>query len=130
MPGVTVRPVIVVDLNEELHTDGYRPTPRQRRQAELTHETCAFPGCTVSAEDCDLDHRVPYDEGGPTVSSNLTPLCRKHHRAKTHLGWSYERLGPGVYLWHSPHGYRYLTSRDGTIDLTPDAGAPPTRRAA
>lgn len=119
-PGVTVKPVIVVDLNEEILTEAYRPTPRQRRQAMLLHATCAFPHCGVKAEHCDLDHRVPYDQGGKTTTSNLTPLCRRHHRAKTHLRWRYERVGPGTYLWESPGGCRYLTSPDGTVDLTAD----------
>jgi hypothetical protein len=128
-PGVTVKPVIVVDLNEEILTDAYRPTPRQRRQAMLIHATCAFPHCGVKAEHCDLDHRVPYGQGGKTTTSNLTPLCRRHHRAKTHLRWRYERVGPGTYLWESPGGYRYLTSPDGTIDLTADTSQARPRAA-
>jgi hypothetical protein len=128
-PGVTVKPVIVVDLNEEILTDAYRPTPRQRRQAMLIHATCAFPHCDVRAEHCDLDHRVPYDHGGKTTTSNLTPLCRRHHRAKTHLRWRYQRLGPGTYLWESPGGYRYLTSRNGTIHLTADTSEARPRAA-
>ncbi|WP_143033864.1 HNH endonuclease signature motif containing protein [Nocardioides sp. YR527] len=118
MPGVVVRPVVVVDLNEEISTEAYTPTRRLRAQVELIDQTCAFPGCSVKAESCDLDHRVPYVEGGKTTTSNLTCLCRRHHRAKTHLGWTYERLAPGRYRWRSPNGYRFLTGPDGTTDVS------------
>ncbi|MBC7278563.1 HNH endonuclease signature motif containing protein [Nocardioides sp.] len=121
MPGVTVRPMTVIDLNEEITTDSYTPTGRLRTQVQLIDQTCAFPNCNVKAENCDLDHRVPFDQGGKTTTSNLTCLCRRHHRAKTHLGWTYQRLGPGRYRWRSPHGYEFLTSPEGTVDLTPGA---------
>ena len=60
----------------------------------------------------DLDHIVPYvppDEGGPpgqTNPQNLAPLCRRHHRAKTFTGWTYQRARDGAYTWTSPHQKR------------------------
>ncbi|MBB3087398.1 HNH endonuclease signature motif containing protein [Nocardioides albus] len=96
LPGVVIKPMTVIDLNEEITTESYTPTARLRTQVQLIDQTCAFPNCQVKAENCDLDHRIPYDQGGKTTTSNLTCLCRRHHRAKTHLGWSYERLGPGA----------------------------------
>jgi hypothetical protein len=44
-------------------------------------------------------------------------LYRHHHRAKTLTGWCYEMLTPGVFLWTSPHGLRFLTFAGQTIDL-------------
>jgi hypothetical protein len=52
-----------------------------------------------------------------TRSDNLAPLCRHHHRAKTLTDWCYEMLTPGVFLWTSPHGLRFLTFAGQTIDL-------------
>ena len=50
-----------------------------------------------------------------TASDNLAPLCRRHHRLKTHArGWTYLALDPGSYLWHSPHGYQFLVDHTGT----------------
>ncbi|GGU36717.1 HNH endonuclease signature motif containing protein [Nocardioides albus] len=123
LPGVVIRPMTVIDLNEEITTTAYIPTERLRTQVQLIDQTCAFPGCHVKAENCDLDHRIPYDQGGKTTTSNLTCLCRRHHRAKTHLGWTYQRLAPGRYRWRSPHGYEFLTSPEGTTDIT-DVTAP------
>ena len=36
---------------------------------------------------------IAYDDGGPTCSCNLVPLCRYHHRLKTHGGWKLQRVG-------------------------------------
>ncbi len=43
----------------------------------------------------------------PTTSWNMAPLCRRHHRLKTHSAWTYHRTGPGSFLWTSPLGISY-----------------------
>lgn len=40
--------------------------------------TCRWPGCDRPAWDCDLDHTIPYAQGGPTHASNLKCYCRAH----------------------------------------------------
>jgi hypothetical protein len=47
-----------------------------------------------------------------------TPLCRFHHRLKTHGGWIYTRLDETSLLWRSPHGLRFLRDHTGTRDVT------------
>ena len=99
-PGTTVTVKPVVDLAEHLHVDQYQVPDRLAAQATERDLTCVFPWCTRPAEACDLDHAIPYSEGGPTASDNLGPLCRRHHRLKTHhAGWGYTVLEPGSYLW-------------------------------
>jgi hypothetical protein len=49
---------------------------------------------------------------------------------KTHSHWTYAMVAPGVFLWHSPLGYRYQRDRTGTTDLTPRPVAEPERRAS
>ncbi|MFB9376978.1 hypothetical protein ACFFKU_02780 [Kineococcus gynurae] len=61
----------------------YRPGAALRRFVQTRDRTCTTPGCLVPAIDCDLDHRVPFEEGGRTVRSNLHASCRRHHRQKT-----------------------------------------------
>jgi hypothetical protein len=39
---------------------------------------------------------------------NLAPLCRFHHRLKTHGGWTYERIAPRTFRWTSPLGHVYI----------------------
>src|SRR6187401_3022408 len=125
-PGttVTVRPVI--DLTEHLHVNQYEVPDRLAAQAAERDLTCVFAWCTRPAEGCDLDHVVPYSEGGSTSSDNIANLCRRHHRLKTHHpGWGYTVLEPGIYLWHSPHGYQFLRDHRGTTDITHDKTSHP-----
>ncbi|NPD06482.1 DUF222 domain-containing protein [Nocardioides sp. zg-1308] len=131
---VTVKPVI--DLTAELTAPGYDIPDRIREQIILRDRTCVFPWCTRPARACDIDHVIAYDhdaaaEGrsqpGPTVSSNLAPECRWHHRLKTHTAWRYDVIKPGVYEWTSPHRHRYRRDRTGTtrIDTPPRAADDP-----
>ncbi|HET9423464.1 MAG TPA: HNH endonuclease signature motif containing protein [Nocardioides sp.] len=73
--------------------------------------------CTRPARSCDHDHCIPYQQGGPTSSDNIAPLCRRHHRTKTHTRWRYRFLRPGHYLWTSPTGLVYYRDATGTVDL-------------
>ncbi len=109
---VTVRPIL--DLDAHHHTEAYEIPDRLRVQAELTTGTCVFPYCTREAVACDVDHAIPWDRGGPTCSCNIAPLCRRHHRAKTHSKWSYVILGPGIYLWTTPTGHDLIRDSRGT----------------
>jgi hypothetical protein len=112
--GVTVRPVL--DLSRDDAVDQHDPTHAIRETVILRDRRCVFPGCTVSARRCDLDHITAYlspDEGGPpgqTSPANLACLCRRHHRMKTFAGWTYRRTVDG-YLWVSPHGRTYRVHR-------------------
>ena len=115
---MTVKPVI--DLTEKIHVDQYQVPDRLADQAAERDLTCVFPWCTRPAEACDNDHVIPYAEGGPTASDNIAPLCRRHHRLKTHhSGWGYTVLEPGSYLWL----HRTATSSCATT------AAPPTSPA-
>lgn len=104
----------VIDLADCVPVDSYEIPDRHRRQVEIRDHTCRFPHCTRPAERCDLDHAVPHGKGGPTCPCNLVPLCRRHHRAKTHSRWRYEILAPGRYRWTSPHGHQFDVGPEGT----------------
>jgi hypothetical protein len=91
-------------------TTSRRPTAAQRRHVEARDRTCTFPGCRSPATDCDLDHRTPHSQGGPTHVENLGPLCRHHHNIHHHHGWTYQPLNGGDYQWTSPLGHTYTTS--------------------
>ncbi len=123
---VTVRPVL--DLADEQHVEAYEIPDRLRDQAVLRDHTCVFPWCTRPARTSDIDHVVPWDtgpRGGATTTDNLAPLCRRHHRLKTHATWRYTVLNPGSYLWSSPHGYQFLRDPSGTRDVTSGQQPPP-----
>ena len=102
---VTVRPVI--DLNDNLSTDSYRPT----RLSASRRPWSTRPACSRAAVD---QHGPPTSttsqnfDGRPTPpAANLAPLCRGHHRYKTHGGWTVVRTGPTSFTWTSPYGYSY-----------------------
>lgn len=122
---VVVRPVI--DLTTHCpggpaagHTghDPYVPTTLTAERVRLRNPTCVFPHCTRRSRACDLDHLDPHATSGTTCECNLAPLCRHHHRLKTHTGWTYQHLVPGTFLWREPHGQTFLTTPRGTTDLT------------
>jgi hypothetical protein len=114
---VSVRPV--VDLNGHEHDRrGYAVPDRLRERIVLRDRTCVFPWCTRGARSCDADHITAHADGGPTCECNLAPLCRHHHRLKTHAGWRYTPIEPAVYLWSEPHGQQFLRDRHGTLDVT------------
>ena len=54
----------------------YQPGRRLRNIVCARQRTCSFPGCRRPAARCDLDHTIPYDQGGLTCECNLAPLCR------------------------------------------------------
>ncbi len=107
---VVVRPVL--DLASTGAVDGHDPPETIREQVLLAESHCVFPGCRRDSRTCDLDHitaYVPRQEGGPpgqTTAGNLAPLCRTHHRVKTHTTWTYARSG-SHHTWTSPTGHQY-----------------------
>lgn len=83
--------------------DTYTPTAEQRRFLTARDEHCRFPGCRRPVRRCDIDHTVPYSEGGATDVGNLAALCRAHHVLKHHGRWGC-RNENGVMVWITPTG--------------------------
>jgi hypothetical protein len=93
-------------------TSRYRPPANLVHLVRVRQRTCSFPGCRRPARRCDLDHTVPYDQGGATCECNLSPLCRRHHQAKQAHGWHLTQDQPGIMTWQTPAGRRYQTAGD------------------
>lgn len=94
----------------------HRPSEALRRFVRGRDGTCVFPGCTVPAEHCDLDHIVPFDHedptrGGRTTGDDLACLCRRHHRLKTEGRWAYHREADGGYRWIEQDGAMRVRTR-------------------
>lgn len=92
---------------------GYRPDTALRRLVLARDETCTFPGCRQPGPVCDLDHIEPFDDTRPaeaqTCPENVQALCRHHHLAKTHHGWTMRRdaITGDVHVT-SPLGLEYV----------------------
>ncbi|MCW2747308.1 MAG: hypothetical protein JWP10_450 [Nocardioidaceae bacterium] len=69
----------ILDITET----GRYPSRKLRTALEIRDGVCNFPTCSRPASESDMDHDVPHPRG-PTSASNLGPLCRRHHRMKTH----------------------------------------------
>ena len=121
--GCTACPGHIDCDNHSTHAlSDYTPSELDKKIVELHARRCVHPYCPRAARHSDCDHIVPWDPDnpgrGPTCPTcNLAPLCRHHHRLKTHAGWRYWKLDPTTYLWQDPHGLLYLTTRDGTRAL-------------
>ena len=83
--------------------------PGLRRWLQARDGTCRFPGCRVSTFRTEIDHTVPWGQGGQTEHGNLSNLCPKHHRLKTLGLWEARQPQPGKLEWVSALGRRYST---------------------
>ncbi len=118
---VVIKPVIDLADHAGAHVEAYEIPDRLKDLVSLLHPQCVFPWCTRPAARCDADHTKPYREVQETCLHNLAPLCRHHHRLKTHANWTYRPLDaehdPGTYLWTDPHGITYLRQPTGATQL-------------
>ncbi len=118
--GPMIHPGTPPDTPEALR---YTPTGRVADLVRTRDQHCRFPGCTIPAASCDLDHTVPFHHdspllGGRTVVTNLACLCRWHHRAKTENEWTVTMRTDARQDWTSPDGQTFHTL---------PTGMPPTR---
>jgi Domain of unknown function (DUF222) len=89
---------------------GYHPSRALQHLIRARSATCTAPGCRRPAARCDLDHTVPWDQGGRTCECGLAPLCRHHHRCKQAEGWQLTQPEPGIMVWRTPSGRTYATA--------------------
>jgi hypothetical protein len=76
--------------------------PALRRALEHRDQGCRFPGC---GRRFGQGHHIRHwAHGGPTTLSNLTMLCRRHHRAVHEEGFQVERQPDGELCFRRPDG--------------------------
>jgi hypothetical protein len=84
------------DANGDITEVGARTRtipPALRRALERRDQGCRFPGC---GRRYGQGHHIRHwAQGGPTTLSNLTMLCRRHHRAVHEEGYRVERQRDG-----------------------------------
>jgi Domain of unknown function (DUF222) len=109
-PGITMIPVARGPCDHAHAEIGYHPSRKLAHLIRARSATCTAPGCRRPAARCDLDHTVPWDQGGLTCECGLAPLCRHHHRCKQSEGWQLEQPEPGLLVWRVPSGRTYATT--------------------
>jgi hypothetical protein len=94
---------------------GYTPSAALADFVRCRDLTCRWPGCDRPARDCDLDHTIPYSQGGPTHAANLKCYCRTHHLVKTFWGWREQQLPDGTLILTSPTGHTHVSTPGSTL---------------
>jgi len=76
--------------------------PALRRALHHRDPVCRFPGCGLPfGQGHHIQH---WANGGPTTLSNLTRLCRRHHRTVHEDGYQVERRPDGELQFTRPNG--------------------------
>lgn len=110
----------ILDLGREVR----HGTDAQYRALLVRDGGGRWPGCHIPAAWCDIDHLVPWEDGGRTDLDNLTLWCRHHHTRK-HT--------PGVQVLGTVHHLELRLIDDTIIHCPPKRNAatrPRTRAAA
>ena len=94
----------------------YRPGKALAARVRARDGHCRFPGCSVPAARCDLDHVIAHPLG-ETVEANLQSLCRAHHGFKHHAGWRVTMTDDGECTWTAPTGRTHTTTPASSRDL-------------
>jgi 5-methylcytosine-specific restriction endonuclease McrA len=79
-----------------------RHIPRRVQSALLLRDPrCVVPGCDARLG-LENDHWVTdFAKGGLTSLDNLARLCKRHHRDRTHRGFTLEKVGD-TWIWTAP----------------------------
>ncbi|TDE14128.1 HNH endonuclease signature motif containing protein, partial [Jiangella asiatica] len=100
------------------------PTPPPEKSSRIRHTTyappaalaafviarditCRFPTCTRPSCEADIDHKIPYHDGGTTGAANTWALHRTHHLDRTHHGHTIHTGPDGHTSWTTPAGFTY-----------------------
>ena len=115
----------VLDLAGQAPVDAYEIPDRHRQAVHLMTPADTFPFSSSLSRKKQVDHTIPYDEGGATGVGNYGPMTTLHHRIKTFGGWVVKQPFPGIYVWRDPHGAFYLVDHTGTRQLSSRVGTGP-----
>jgi len=108
--AASVKLVPLIHPGDAPPEQGYVPSKALADFVRCRDLTCRWPGCDQPAVGCDVDHTIPYAQGGPTHASNLKCYCRTHHLVKTFCGWAEQQLPDGTLILKSPAGHTYVTT--------------------
>lgn len=92
----------------------YQPGLKLVRMIRALDGHCRHPGCKKPAEECEIDHIVPFNHqnpmaGGWTIEANLGCLCKEHHDLKTRGIIRVEIRGDREYWFDTRAGQRVVT---------------------
>jgi hypothetical protein len=98
----------IIDLGREVRY----ATDAQYKALLARDGGCRWSGCHIPGAWCEVDHLVPWEDGGSSDLDNMGLLCSHHH---------HEKHRPGVEVLGGAHDLR-LRLADGTIIDCPPRG--------
>lgn len=101
----------------------YRPSEGLTNYVRARDGHCRMPGCRVPADQCQIDHIIPWGEGGLTVAWNLQCLCQHHHNGKTDGRFEAEMNSMGEVTWIGPMNQPMVTTPIGPLAPEMPTGA-------
>ncbi len=115
----------MIDLAGRVRHTAYEHPTSLKERVHLVTGGDYWPWAVSTSRDVDYDHPTPYvlvDHGGPpgqTGTHNSGPLGRRHHKWKTHAGYTSRQSGLGRYVWTTPHGLAFIVDHHGTRAIDP-----------
>jgi hypothetical protein len=91
---------------------------RQRRALRAMYRTCAFHGCDVAFDRCEIHHIEHWERLGRTDLANLVPLCSRHHHVVHELGWSIHLEPDRTLVIVQPDGNEFARTRPDIAEQT------------
>ncbi len=85
----------------------YKPSQAVADFVIARDRECDFPPCHRQARHCELDHVIPFSEGGQTTRANLKAGCPSDHRMRHRTRWQLTNNPDGTAVWTSPAGHLY-----------------------
>ena len=80
----------------------------QQRLAIIARDgECTMPGCHAPPAFCEVDHVIPWQQGGPTTVDNGALVCSHCHRHRKNQGWTLT-MADGRPEWTPPDWLRRL----------------------
>ena len=86
-------------------------TRAQRRALRTIYRTCAYTGCDVAFDRCEIHHIDWFEHGGTTDLHNLLPLCARHHHLVHEGGWTLHLTPDRTLTITRPDGTHHATTR-------------------
>ncbi|HVV35768.1 MAG TPA: DUF222 domain-containing protein [Acidimicrobiales bacterium] len=96
------------------------PNRAQRRALAIRDGGCTFPGCTQRIF-VDAHHLEEWENGGRTDIDNLLLLCRFHHNAIHHRGFTVKKGPRQTFRFFNPDGIELIAAPK---PATPSATTP------